>query len=889
MLQSLFIEDKPIKYTDITSFAGQKIQQLPFTLRILLENALRHKAIDQSFSDAPEAILNWHPNAAQRPSIPFLPARVLLQDFTGVPLLVDLAAMRSAKARSGGNPKEISPIIPVDLVVDHSIQVDFNQFSDSLQRNMTLEFKRNKERYQLIRWAQEELHNFRVVPPGKGIVHQVNLEYLADVISLRNLNGIDYAFPDTVFGTDSHTTMINGLGVLGWGVGGIEAIAAMLGKPTHMVLPDVFGLTFEGEMPKGATPTDLTLLIVERLRREGVVGKFIECFGHNLAQITVPDRAMIANMSPESGATVIYFPVDDLTIDYLKMTGRSLEQVNLVEAYCKKQGLFRNRETPIPDYTKIVVIDLSMVKTSLAGPFRPQDRFETPTIKENFIHALVKTKSERGFGLPANRLDESVSLIINGNKETIRHGSLLIAAITSCTNTSNPKVMLAAGLLAKNAVKRGLHINPLVKCSLMPGSQVVTAYLEQAGLLSPLAQLGFILTGYGCGTCIGNSGPLAPEITRALEGEQIITASISSGNRNFEGRIHPLTKANYLASPPLVVAYALAGQIDIDLTQEPLGFDHENKPVFLADLYPSEEDIDDLYQLIQTDLFEHVYPQIFEGNDAWNAVTSEKLDMLFPWDPKSTYIKEPPYFIHTTKQEPRFSSGKIEGARLLAILGDSITTDHISPAGSIPSNSPAGEYLKSLGVPETDFNSYGARRGNDQVMVRGTFANIRLKNKMVTGIEGGYTRFYPSGKVMTIFDATQKYQRDKCPLVIVAGKEYGSGSSRDWAAKGPYLLNVQVIIAESYERIHRSNLTGMGILPLEFMPGESAELHNLSGNELLDILGLEKLQPGGICQVKINRESGASDFFDVIIRIETDAELRTFLAGGILYEALSYF
>jgi aconitate hydratase len=886
MHQSLLLEGKPIEYSDIMSFAGEKLPQLPFTLRILLENTLRHQSLDESFTGAPEAILDWQPNAAQRPSIPFLPARVLLQDFTGVPLLVDLAAMRSAKARVGGNPDDIAPKIPVDLVVDHSIQVDFNQFPDSLQRNMALEFQRNKERYQLIRWAQEVLPHFRVVPPGKGIVHQVNLEYLADVVSLRKLNGKDFAFPDTVFGTDSHTTMINGLGVLGWGVGGIEAIAALLGKPTHLVLPDVIGLTFEGKLPKGATPTDLTLLIVEQLRLEGVVGKFIECFGHNLGNIPVPDRAMIANMAPETGATVIYFPVDDLIIDYLKMTGRSPQQASLVETYCKNQGLFRTQKTPKPEYSKVIVIDLSMAQTCLAGPFRPQDRVEIPAIRENFVNALGKAKSDRGFGLPANRFDESVTFLLNGKKETIRHGTLLIAAITSCTNTSNPTVMLAAGLLAKKAVERGMKISPLVKCSLMPGSQVVSAYLDQAGLLDPLSQLGFNLTGYGCGTCIGNSGPLAPEIVQALEDKPIITASISSGNRNFEGRIHSLTKANYLASPPQVIAYALAGRIDIDLTEEPLGVDADSNSVYLADIYPSNKEIEDLYQVVQTGLYQGVYSQIFTANNAWDVISPGKQEPLFPWGPYSTYIKEPPYLFHLTSQKSRSSLDNIEGARVLAILGDSITTDHISPAGSIPLNSPAGEYLRSLGVAEEDFNSYGARRGNDQVMVRGTFANIRLKNKMTPGIEGGYTRHYSDENVINIFDAAQKYQQENIPLIIFAGKEYGTGSSRDWAAKGPCLLNVKAVIAESFERIHRSNLAGMGIIPLEFMPGENADYFNITGNECFDILGLDHLRPGDTCQVKIHRANGTTEPFETLIRIETNAELKTFLAGGILIEAV---
>lgn len=887
MYKTMDIDNTEIKFTDIVSFAGQKLAGLPYTLRILLENALRNQVDNADFRGAPEAILAWQPTAYHRPSVPFLPARVLSQDLTGVPLLIDLAAMRSAKARLGADPREVSPKIPVDLVVDHSIQVDFNTFPNSMQRNMSLEIQRNKERYQLIRWAQETLTNVRVVPPGKGILHQINLEFLADVVSLKAIHNERVAFPDTVFGTDSHTTMINGLGVLGWGVGGIEAIAAMLGKPTHLVLPDVIGLTFEGKLPEGATPTDLTLLIVEHLRQEGVVGKFVECFGPHLSKIPIADRAMIANMTPETGATVIYFPVDDLTINFLRMTGRNPFQAELVETYCKAQGLFREDYTQKPEFTKVIVIDLSKANSSLAGPFRPQDRVKVPDIKGNFFNALVKSKSERGFSIPPEQHNTSVTICLGGKKVTLRHGSLLIAAITSCTNTSNPKVMLVAGLLAKKAVEMGLKVNPYVKCSLMPGSQVVSAYLERAGLLSPLAKLGFNLTGYGCGTCIGNSGPLAPEIVQALQANPLITASISSGNRNFEGRIHPLTKANYLASPPLVVAYALAGRIDIDLTKEPLGMAAGTQPVYLADIYPTTSEIEDIYHLIQRNLYQSVYDTITKGDDAWEAITPGKSGALFTWDPNSTYIKEPPYFSNITTSKTHSHPPEIKGARLLALLGDSITTDHISPAGTIPADSPAGEFLRSLGVVESDFNSYGARRGNDQVMIRGTFANIRLKNKLVPGLEGGYTRHYPGGEILTIFEAAQKYHSEQIPLIIIAGKEYGTGSSRDWAAKGPYLLNVRAIIAESFERIHRSNLLGMGILPLAFMPGENADTLNLSGNETFSILGLDQLHPGGVCEIRVERDNVEAVTIKTVVRIETETELATYLAGGLLQEAIS--
>jgi aconitate hydratase len=883
----LSVSNRTYHYFDLPAYAGSRLNRLPFSLRILLENVIRHSHFIEGDTDfAPENILNWQPQAPLRASVPFNPSRVLLQDLTGVPLLVDLAAMRSAIARQGYDPVIISPKIPVDLVIDHSLQVDFNQPPDPMGRNIALEYKRNRERYQFIRWARDAFKNFRVVPPGKGIVHQVNLEYLASVVSNVEIDGQQNLIPDTLFGTDSHTTMINGLGVLGWGVGGIEAIAAMLEKPIQLALPDVIGLTFHGSLSEDVTPTDLTLTIVERLREEGVVGKFIECFGEGLSKISVPDRSMIANMTPETGATVIYFPVDEETLVYLKLTGRSPHQIKIVEHYCKNQNLFLDNQTRIPDFTKVIEIDLSKIQSSLAGPSRPQDRVIPADLKRSFVRTLQRSRKERGGSISTDELNDGVTVNIDGQNINLKDGSILIAAITSCTNTSNPMVMLAAGLLAKKAVDLGLEVNPAVKCSLMPGSQVVKAYLDNAGLLRPLAQLGFYLVGYGCGTCIGNSGPLNPSIEDVLQAHPLVTVSILSGNRNFESRIHHLIKANYLASPPLVVAYALAGRIDIDLTTEPLGFDIQGNPVTLADIYPTQKEVESLFTEIHPVLFKSVYENIFTGNATWDAIFPSQPSDIFPWDLKSTYITEPPYFLDIANKRPQTHNKRIVGGRILAVLGDSITTDHISPAGSIPITSPAGEYLKSLGITEEDFNTYGSRRGNDRVMQRATFANNRLKNALVNEREGGYTKYFPSGAVMTIFEAAQKYKEDEVPLIVIAGKEYGTGSSRDWAAKGPLLLGVKVIIAESYERIHRANLIGMGVLPLGFLPGESAVSLGLTGEESMDILGLDQLKIGGKCPVRAYREDGTCFTFTTIFRIETNSELRSFLAGGILHEAL---
>ncbi len=871
---------------NLLEFAGERLNQLPFSLRILLENALRHSTKDRETAHALDAILSWQPRAVKRPVIPFYPARVLLQDLTGVPLVVDLAAMRSAYARLGGNPADIAPKIPVDLVIDHSVQVDFTKGPEAFAHNRELEYERNRERYQLLRWAQEAFDNFRVVPPGKGIIHQVNLECLASVVTRRVQNGQELLFPDTLVGTDSHTPMINGLGVLGWGVGGIEAIAALLGKPLEVPLPDVIGLELQGQIPSGATPTDLTLTIVQRLRQEGVVGKFIECFGDGLDNITIPDRAMIANMTPESGATVTFFPVDQLTLEYLTLTGRRPEDISRVEVYSKSQGLYRESGSRPPRFTRVIRVDLDKVEPSLAGPFRPNDRVTIPNLKPDFEAHLSRAQKARGFGSSGAKEKPALPVSIHGQTVTLTHGSLLIAAITSCTNTSNPTVMLSAGLLAQKALAHGLQVNPTVKCSLMPGSQVVTAYLKRAGLLEPLADLGFNMVGYGCGSCIGNSGPLAPAVAEAVRDSNLVTASISSGNRNFEGRIHPLSRANYLASPPLVVAYALAGTVDIDLTTEPVGLDRDGKPVFLQELLPCEDEIQGLMEKIQPELYRQVYADLFTGDASWQSIGTAEPTPLFPWDPESTYIKEPPYFENLrTSEEPPQPNG-FQGARVLALLGDSVTTDHISPAGAIPPDGPAGQYLASQGIPEWDFNSYGSRRGNDEVMVRGTFANIRLRNLLTPSIEGGFTRVLPQGEVMSIFEASQSYQKQGTPLIVIAGKEYGTGSSRDWAAKGPLLLGVRAVIAESFERIHRSNLVGMGVLPLVFLAGQNAETLGLTGEETYDINGLQGLIPKGRCQVRAESPTGDVKSFEVTARVDTSAELARLRMGGILSEAL---
>ncbi|RPJ47106.1 MAG: aconitate hydratase AcnA, partial [Chloroflexi bacterium] len=800
----------------------------------------------------------------------------------GVPVIVDLAAMRSAMSELGGDPRKVNPSVPVDLVIDHSVQVDYYGTPDALTRNAEMEFERNRERYEFLHWAQKAFQNLRIVPPATGIVHQVNLEYLAKVVLTKEANGETLAYPDTLVGTDSHTTMINGLGVVGWGVGGIEAISVMVGEPIEMLVPDVIGFKLTGRLPEGTTPTDLTLTITQMLRKKGVVEKFVEFFGPGLSSLALADRAMIANMSPENGATITFFPVDQATLAYLAMTGRP---TGLVEDYCKAQHLFRTDETPDPAYTDVLELDLGTVQPSLAGPKRPQDRVPLNQVRENFERALIQPKAERGFAINPEDLKATGNVKINGHIEKIGHGAVVIAAITSCTNTSNPTVMIGAGLLAKHAVEKGLAVKPYVKTSLAPGSRVVTDYLQKANLMEPLAALGFDLVGYGCTTCIGNSGPLPEPVVDAINEGSLVATAVLSGNRNFEGRISPNTLANYLASPPLVVAYALAGRIDIDLDREPLGTGKNGQPVYLRDIWPSTQEVQEtMLASVTPEMFHANYARVFDANETWNEIPSED-QHTYQWKEESTYIQEPPYFLEMTRTPPE--KIEIKGARVLAVLGDSVTTDHISPAGSIPVKSPAGQYLIENGVPPAEFNSYGSRRGNDRVMTRGTFANIRLKNQLAGGVEGGYTVHLPDGAQTTIFDAAMQYKDEGVPLLILAGKEYGTGSSRDWAAKGTLLLGVNAVIAESYERIHRSNLVGMGVLPLQFKPGESANSLGLTGREIYTIEGTEKMErPGEVLTVRALREDGAEVAFQAIARIDTPIEIEYYQNRGILHTVL---
>jgi aconitate hydratase len=861
-----------------------KVETLPFSIRILLESVLRHWNDKEVKERDVLNLAGWKP-AAARVSMPFQPGRVVMQDFTGVPAVVDLAAMRAAVARLGGDPQKINPLVPVDLVIDHSVQVDFFASPDALMRNADLEFQRNRERYEFLHWGQKAFDNFRVVPPATGIVHQVNLEYLAEVVMSGQEDGELVAFPDTLVGTDSHTTMINALGVLGWGVGGIEAEAAMLGQPIDMLIPDVVGFKVDGELQEGVTATDLTLRVVQMLREKGVVGKFVEFYGPGLSSMSLPDRATIGNMAPEYGATMGFFPVDRETLRYLRLTGRSEEIVARVEAYCKEQGLFRTDETPDPEFTDTLELDLSSVEPSLAGPKRPQDRVRMKDMKDAFHRALVAPVKERGFGLPEEAVETRYTIGTNGGSAEMAHGSVVIAAITSCTNTSNPSVMVGAGLLAKKAVERGLKVKPYVKTSMAPGSRVVTSYLEQAGLLEPLAELGFNVVGYGCTTCIGNSGPLPGKVVEAINEVDLVAAAVLSGNRNFEGRIHPYVKANYLASPPLVVAYALAGTVDIDLSNDPLGVAEDGQAVFLSDIWPTAQEISEtIREHVQPEMFRQRYADVFTGNETWNRIAGSEGD-LYQWDPESTYIQEPPFFLDLTLNPAPLQD--IQKARVLAFLGDSITTDHISPAGSIPADSPAGKYLVAKGVPVREFNSYGSRRGNDCVMTRGTFANIRLKNRLTPGVEGGYTVHFPTGEKTTIYEAAMRYRADGTPLVVLAGKEYGSGSSRDWAAKGSLLLGVRAVIAESYERIHRSNLVGMGVLPLEYLPDENAETLGLTGEEIFNISGLiDQMTTGSVVQVEAIRPDGTVVYFKVVARLDTEIEVAYYRNGGILHTVL---
>ena len=849
------------------------VARLPYSLKILLENLLRH---EDNASVKPvdiQALANWDHASEVEKEIAFTPARVLLQDFTGVPAVVDLAAMRDAMARLGGDPNRVNPLQPMELVIDHSVQVDYYGTPDAFHLNAELEYARNRERYTFLRWGQNAFANFRVVPPETGIVHQVNLEYLARVVFRADRGGVAWAYPDTLVGTDSHTTMVNGLGVVGWGVGGIEAEAAMLGQPISMLIPPVVGFRLEGSLPAGTTATDLVLTVTERLRRHGVVGKFVEFFGPGLASLSLADRATLSNMCPEYGATVAIFPIDAMTIDYLRLTGRDDSSVALVEAYARAQGLFADERSPEADYSEVIELGLDTIEPSLAGPKRPQDRVPLSAAKAKFAAALPQMLAERKAPAPPAAAAASGT--------PIDHGAVVVAAITSCTNTSNPSVLVAAGLLARKAVGRGLTRKPWVKTSLAPGSKVVTEYLEKAGLADSLDALGFNLVGYGCTTCIGNSGPLPDEVAARIEARGLIVASVLSGNRNFEGRVQPLVRANYLASPPLVVAYALAGTMDLDLTSEPLGHDRAGAPVYLKDIWPSEREIQEcIAGSITAEMYREVYAGVFDGDDRWKAIAPPAGDR-FAWDDASTYVRNPPYFDGLTLEAP--PPQPISGARVLAVLGDSITTDHISPAGNIKADSPAGRYLQERGVQPKDFNQYGARRGNHEVMMRGTFANIRLRNQLVPGTEGGVTAFLPGGEVMPIYDAAMKYTAAGVPLVILAGKEYGSGSSRDWAAKGTALLGVKAVIAESFERIHRSNLVNMGLLPLQFPSGQSVAALGLTGQETFEIVGAAAaLAPRGTVNVKATAPDGSVKSFEARVRIDTPEELVAFRNGGIL-------
>jgi len=905
-LATLPVDDRSFGYYRLEALNGPglDVSRLPFSLKILLENLLRYEDGLTVTADDIKALANWDPKAAPEREIAFRPSRVLLQDFTGVPAIVDLAAMRDAMNRLGGDPRKINPLQPVELVIDHSVQVDEAGSSHAFAANAELEFQRNRERYAFLRWGQNAFENFRVVPPDTGIVHQVNLEYLARVVfTAEQAGGPPLAYPDTLVGTDSHTTMINGLGVLGWGVGGIEAEAAMLGQPVSMLVPQVVGFKLTGTLREGATATDLVLTATQMLRRKGVVGKFVEYYGAGLAGLPLADRATLANMAPEYGATCGLFPIDAETIRYLQLSGRPASTIRLVEAYAKAQGMFHTAGSPEATYSDTLELDLSTVEPSLAGPRRPQDRVPLSEAKASFHAALQDLQSARppkkatAVALPvlgrfasegggtAVGVEEAYHEHANGSPAPITHGSVVIAAITSCTNTSNPSVMVAAGLVAKKAVEHGLRTKPWVKASLAPGSKVVTDYLKDAGLDTFLDQLRFNLVGYGCTTCIGNSGPLPTAVTESIQKDDLVAVAVLSGNRNFEGRINPEVRANYLASPPLVVAYALAGTMDIDLQTEPLGTDPQGGPVFLKDIWPSQREIEDtIHKSVRSEMFQKEYAEVFEGDATWRSLPVPQGD-LYEWDPASTYVKNPPYFVDMPVEPTAVAP--IVKARVLAFVGDSITTDHISPAGSIKKDGPAGRYLIERGVDPADFNSYGARRGNDEVMVRGTFANIRLRNKLAPGTEGGWTRHLPDGEQTSIFDASRRYLADGVPLIILAGKEYGSGSSRDWAAKGPKLLGIRAVIAESYERIHRSNLVGMGILPLQFKPGETAASLGLTGEDLYEIEGLpeavaSRFSAGPELTVAVDRAGESPLRFSVTVRIDTPQEIRYYEHGGIL-------
>ncbi|HEX5503855.1 MAG TPA: aconitate hydratase AcnA [Thermomicrobiales bacterium] len=868
-----------VVYYSLDALAGEEgvnLATLPYTVKVLLENLLRLQNGTTITAEDVLGLARWSPDQRRPRVISFLPARVLLQDFTGVPAVVDLAAMRSAMARLGGDPARINPLVPADLVIDHSVQADLFGSALAFARNVELEYERNRERYALLRWAQHAFADFSVVPPGTGICHQVNLEYLGKVVQTRADGAETVALPDTLVGTDSHTTMINGLGVLGWGVGGIEAEAVLLGQPMEMLTPQVVGFRFTGQLPEGATATDLVLTVTQILRQHNVVGKFVEFTGAGLSQLGLADRATLANMAPEYGATCGFFPVDEETLRYLRLTGRDEALVRLVETYCKAQGLFRTDDAPEPEFTSLLELDLATVEPSLAGPERPQDRVPLPAVHDNFQGVVTKLAARPG----AQVATKPAEIQIDHTRAPLGNGSVVIAAITSCTNTSNPTVMVGAGLLAKKAVEKGLSVPPTVKTSLAPGSKVVTDYFDKAGLTPYLEQLGFYLVGYGCTTCIGNSGPLPDPVAGAIESQHLATVAVLSGNRNFAGRIHPQVRAQYLASPPLVVAYALAGTVDKDLTSEPLGTGEDGQPVYLRDIWPTLAEIKETIAASLTpDLFRQQYAHVFEGDDRWKLLPVPEGD-LYAWDTYSTYVQEPPYFADMSPEPP--APADVAGARVLALLGDSITTDHISPAGSIARDGTAGQYLIHNDVLPRDFNSFGSRRGNHEVMVRGTFANVRLRNQLTPDQEGDWTIHQPDGAVMRIFDAATRYAEEGVPLCVIAGREYGTGSSRDWAAKGTLLLGVKFVLAESFERIHRSNLVGMGVLPLQFQPGESAASLGLDGHETFDVRGIDSLAPGQDVEVRARRDDGSETTFTARVRLDTPTDVEYYRHGGIL-------
>ncbi|NIE73703.1 aconitate hydratase AcnA [Pantoea sp. Ap-967] len=898
-LKTLKVADRTYHYYSLTEAASQlgDLQRLPKSLKVLLENLLRWEDGETVTGDDLRALAAWLQERRSDREIQYRPARVLMQDFTGVPAVVDLAAMRAAMAKAGGDPQRINPLSPVDLVIDHSVMVDRYATPQAFTENVDIEMQRNGERYAFLRWGQSAFDNFRVVPPGTGICHQVNLEYLGRTVWTREADGRTYAFPDTLVGTDSHTTMINGLGVLGWGVGGIEAEAAMLGQPVSMLIPEVIGFKLTGKLREGITATDLVLTVTQMLRKKGVVGKFVEFYGDGLADLPLADRATIANMAPEYGATCGFFPVDQVTLDYLRLSGRPSEAVALVEQYCKAQGLWRQSGQE-PLFSDTLALDMHEVEASLAGPKRPQDRVALGQVSQAFDQFIElqpkplakevgRLESEGGGGVAVGNADQAGEIAYNhaGQTHTLRDGAVVIAAITSCTNTSNPSVMMAAGLVAKKALEKGLQRKPWVKSSLAPGSKVVTDYYQAAGLTPYLDQLGFDLVGYGCTTCIGNSGPLDEAIEKAIGSADLTVASVLSGNRNFEGRVHPLVKTNWLASPPLVVAYALAGSVRVDLTRDPLGTGKDGQPVYLRDIWPSQQEIAEAVAKVDTAMFHKEYAEVFAGDAQWQAIEVPQA-ATYVWQEASTYIQHPPFFDDIAGPLPDIKD--IQGARILALLGDSVTTDHISPAGNIKADSPAGRYLRDKGVEPRDFNSYGSRRGNHEVMMRGTFANIRIRNEMLGGEEGGNTLHVPSGEKLSIYDAAMRYQTEGTPLVVIAGQEYGTGSSRDWAAKGTNLLGVKAVLAESFERIHRSNLVGMGVLPLQFKAGADRKQLGLTGKEQIDVLGLDgaALKPGMNLTLRITREDGGQQDIEVLCRIDTLNEVEYFKAGGILHYVL---